>query len=484
MATRIFDKQSFIWWESDDFTKWPKDSYYSWENISIRKDLWWVTLSPSLIDTGWSISWDITFMDNLEARWINNWWVLVCTSTWNVYLDWVLKQTISTWTSAWNKIIWIWIMFVSWVQYIYYVTQTNWWSGQIHRSTTDLATFTISHRSYTTSSYNRTRAFVIEYWAWIYFATWNKVIFVDLNEIVSDKLTLVYNEEIVWFTEFQNNFKVYSNLENTWIQYIWDWVSLLPDYRQKFKNQRILWIENNGAYDYAVLWYNENYAKLWYFAGWQFQLLRKNIEANNNSRILNGYMSIREWMLYISGWKSWESSNYWIYTYWDYLPWTAKSLIQEYSWTIYSFTFHCHKATLSYFATTQNKIYSISHNNPPSLYASSWYIVTEFYKWQWWEEMKYNKILVWFKLNTWWIKVYCRTDIDDSFVLIYYMDNSNTGIKKWINIVKTQFNVLNIKNFTEIQFKIELLAWTSNTLSPKVWRFTAYLDSTNTQWNG
>ena len=474
---KIFDLQSFVWWESDDIYKWPSDSFYAWENISIRKDLSWVSLSPILSDTWWSIDWNILCIVSLTTLWVSAWWIVVCTDTWKVYLDWVLKQTISTWTWAYNRVSKVWVMYSWTIQYIYYITETTWWNGKIHRSTTDLVTFNISYRSFATDTPVSIFTSIIPYSAWLYFATWNKVIEINYLEVVTDLLVLPKAEKITGFSQFQNNFRIYTSIVNCWIQYFWDWQSALPDYRQVWENQPILWIVNDWPYDYAILWFNNLYSDLYLISWTQKQELRVNLEASSTSRILDWYLSIREAIVYISWWLSWESNNYWIYSYGNYYPWTSKSLVQEYSKSTSRFTFHCHDTSNSYFVCTDWKVYVISHNNPPSTYATSWYLTSHFYQWNVFDEMTFVKMKVWFKLNTGEIKIYVRTDFNSNWSLLKTITSAIYNTKKWITIMPNDMKTLWLWNFYELQIKFELYSWTTWTKTPKLTRSTVWLNT-------
>lgn len=150
-------------------------------------------------------------------------------------------------------------------------------------------------------------------------------------------------------TQFQNNYKVYSNAQSTGIQYIWDGDNTTPDYRQEWLNQPVLGATNDGAYDYVILGFNSSYSDLYLISGTQKQELRVNLEGA--SRVFQGDISIREAIIYISGGQSGDSSNYGVYTYGNYYAGTAKSLVQSYS-KPQTFTLHAHKTNSSYFACT------------------------------------------------------------------------------------------------------------------------------------
>jgi hypothetical protein len=488
MATeRIWDIQWFTGGESDDIYQWPKDSFYSAEWVEVRKNLSWATLTSALKDTGWIISWDIIYMENLETLWIwTSAWVIVCTDTGNIYLNGTLKQTLNTWTTAFNKVIGIWVMTVSWVSYVYYVSKTSSWSGQIHRSTTDLATFNVSYKTFTTVSNFSNKAIIIDAWNRLLIGINDKIIQLDNVEVVTEKLDFRNSEEVTWFTEFQNNYKIYTKSWNSWVQYFWNGTSALPDYRQIWLNQPVLWVINDWAVDYAILWYSLSYSDLYLISWSTKQELRVNLEASTTSRVLDWYLSIREWIVYISWWLSGESTNYWVYTYGNYYPWTSKSLVQQYSKSTDKITWHCHSTSSSYFACNDDKVYQIEHNNPPTAsiyYNASWYIVSQMYQWIVWEEKTIKKIKVWFSLDVGSsIKIYLRKAMGWIWQLAKTIDYATYSSKKWLSIPASELVSLWLGNIWELQTKIELLPWTSggnNTYTSTINRMTTYFDVSN-----
>lgn len=391
---RILDIQWFSWWESDDIYRWPKDCFYQAENIDVRKNLSWVKLANWLTDTWWVIDGTITYMCNLEDFWLS--WILICTDTWNVYKNWTLKFTLNTWNNGHNRVYWVGSLYVSWIQYLYFISGTTNFSltealWKIHKVNIDITLNTHSYRDY--NSYYGTKShgsiFVIDNWSNFLFWKWNRIIEFSKNEIVINKISLKEKTEIVWFTQFQNNYKIYSNIwENIWRQDIWNGSDTSVNSTQFWNNQPILWIVNDWAIDYAILWYNEYYSDLYLISWTQKQELRVNLEASNNSRRLNSYLSIREWIVYISWWYSWESNSPWVYTYWNYYPWTLKSLVQEYwTWTS-QFMMHCHSTISTYFACANSKVYINYYNNPPYnwWYSTNWYVVSNLYEWNLWKK--------------------------------------------------------------------------------------------------
>lgn len=339
---RIWDIQGFSGWESDDKTRWPKDSFYSAENVEIRTDLSWARLAAEPIDTGWNITGKITFMQNLEYLWGSG--TMVCTADGFVYVDWIYKHRFTRTEPRYNSIIGIGASTDnSGDRYIYYISQTVLGAWEIHRSNMALNTFDDWYATYTTSLSPSGNCVVLNKAGGIIFSKQNKIINISPSGVVTDALVLPEEETIIGITQFQNNYKIYSSVGTSGVQYYWDWSDTVPTYRQVWLNQSILSVVNDGAYDYAVLWPSEVYARLAIVSGTQKTDLRVNWEANPESRLFTGNLSIRNGVVYISGGRTGESDKYGIYTYGSYYPWANKSLVQEYSSpNTARFIFHTH----------------------------------------------------------------------------------------------------------------------------------------------
>jgi hypothetical protein len=224
-------------------------------------------------------------------------------------------------TQPYNRIRGIGTMVVSGTQYLYYFTDTFFGNGQIHRSPTDLSSFNLAYRTYTTSAgTSASNVTVLKKAGDLLFHKNNKVMRLSSIEVVDDRLELPSTEVIVRMTQFQNNYKVYSNSQSTGVQYVWDGDNTTPDYRQEWVNQPVLGVTNDGAYDYAILGFNSSYSDLYLISGTQKQELRVNLESASWSRVFAGDISIREAIVYISGGQTGESGNYGVYTYGNYYP--------------------------------------------------------------------------------------------------------------------------------------------------------------------
>lgn len=473
----FIDIHNSQWWEADTPYSWPANSFYSARNVDIRKKWGIVTLEAGLVDSWWVISGNICYMINLDEIWVTGGWIIVCTETWNIYLNWVLKTTINTWTTVHNRVAWIWANQASnGTMYIYYITQTSFGSWVIHRSTTNLWTFNISYRTYDVAPWSVWIIKTINRANSLYIPVKNKVLNLNNLEVINEYLILQNTETIKYMSQFQWNMRVYSNLWNTCIQYIWDWYSILPDWRQEWYNQPILWWVSIWWLDYITIWFNENYADLYVVSGIQKQEVRINLDASNISRVFDSYLSIRQWMVYISGWQTWASSEYWIYTLWNYYPWQPISLVQSYTWWNNKFLQHCHLWPTSYFACVDNKVYTVEHNDPPTNYAPSGYIEELVYMGDDWEEVEFEWLKIAFKLNWWTINIYVREDIGKTYQLLKSIDSTYNNEEK-LTIYKSEFINLWIWFLTKYQFKFELVKWATGT--PQIWRRSVSLPNVN-----
>jgi len=487
---RIFDIQWFDWGEADDIYKWPANSFYAWENIEVRKDLSWIQLSSVITDTWYTFDAWISYMIHSGELWGLNIWLITCLTNGKIYLGWTLKYTLNTWTSAWDRITWIGINFISWVQYYYMITESSSGTVKIHKFNSSLVYQSTLASTITVQTWTLKRAFTISSTWNLYIALMNKVYVIDSWEVLEEQLELPSEEYISWFTEFQDTFKIYTNKQNIGVQYVWDWVNTTIRYRQEWVNLNIMSVTNDWAYDYALLWFNSESASLYKIAWTQKQEFRVNLDDNANARILwAGYygtwaqfITNRQWIIYISG-KTKESANYWVFTYGNYYPWASLSLTQSYTWTTKEFLYTAHSTLLSYIADDDNsapKVYKVSHENPPAFWYADWYVTTEMYQWISWEDKELVKIKIWFRLETGSsFNVYWRTSIWDSWTLIKEVDNATYGDEKRILIAWDEILSSAFGTFNEIQFKISLIAGTSDDYTPIITRFTAYMNVLN-----
>ena len=456
MTKIVWRLTDFTWWESDTPRKWPANSFQYAEWLDIRKHPWEIRLSWALTDTWWTFADDICFMEDIEKYWGS--WVVVATEDWKIYLDWVEQYTINTWTTVWNQIIGMAYMNISWTDYLYFITRASSWTAQIHRVTIDFnpANWSISHLTINTTSWNFDKAPTISEATRIIFALWGKVFDIDIAETLTTKLEFSENDYIVAMTEFQNQYRIYSNIEDLdTYQYFWDWTSEDFDYKVKWKHLPIRAIENDWGYDYWITWFNQYYSDLYQIAGSQRQELRVNLEASTNARELNEHISSREWIFYISWARNW---TYWVYTYGNYFPWYSQSLVLEHPHpTDDRILWHTHIASESYFAAADNKVYVLNHNNPSSNLNTTWYIESLVWNgWAWNQFIKksIDYAYVWFDDATWTesINIYARAN-GWAYKLLKTISNNS---EQWVRIDKTEFQSIWLWDFFDLEYKIVL----------------------------
>jgi len=483
MTKRVFDIQSFIGWEADDIAKWPANSFYASEWVEVRKDLSYAKLESKLVDTWWTFSGNISCIANLAELWISWGWIVVCTSSGNVYLNGVLKNTFASNT----RVDGIGVMTNNtWSQFVYYYSAPVAWVWVIHRSNSSLSTFNLAYKSYTatwTVFNDKDEIQVISNNGNLYAAINNCIVELDKSEVVSNALVLPTEESIYWFTQFQNNFKIYTNIGNSWVQYFWNWTDVLPFYRQIWNNSRILGVVNDGWNDYAVLWYDRYYSDLYLIQGTQKSEVRVDKENASWARFLRWNMTIRQGIVYISGGRSgsWEG----VYTYGNYYPGTNKSLVRLVSLTD-TILLHAHDSQYTYFTTaSDNKVYKIENDTTPSnlWYVDSGNIQTLMQRGQMIEEMVIDKIKIALKLqpNT-RILVYIRSDESSSYILIKDLDFATYQNKKTYTMRHSEISQTALGNITEFQLKIELVSGSDgsiNAYTPSVWRVVVYADTVN-----
>lgn len=462
--------------EQDNDYIWPAWCFVSGIWVDIRKNPPFLKASARM-EEEFTYDDDICLQKNLEEIWLS--WNLVCLDNGKVYIDDTLKFTISTGTSAWNRVLWLgYISDVSWTPYIYLISDTSSWTGKIHKCPTNLSTHTASYITYETSwsvildkipVINETTRFVF----WVN----NKVFEMDNQEVITQYLEFPDNEEVSAITEFQNFYKVYSNIVSSspvsWIRRGWDWTSYEVDYKIHWKNTPILDAVNNEAFDYVVAWYNKNYSDLYIVAGSQSQPKRVNPEWKLNWRKFWPYISIRLGIIYIS----WERNGIkWIYTFWSYQPWFPESLVLEFVPTMTNtndFLHHTHTETKSYFSCADNKIYSVSYNTPPDNYVNNCIVETKYWTWNklfTQKSLDYMYVGYYLPNANYSINVYARKGTWSYKLLTTITDHT----KEWVMISAIEFKSIDLWDFYKLQLKFELIWPEDQTDSAWVWPVTLF----------
>lgn len=474
---------SKIVWDINSYN-WEQDSQYLWQQGAFNSSLWvdvrkeppFVKLSSKMTEE-WAFDSNILFMINLEDFWLT--WILTCLENGKINLNWTLKHTLSDWTSAYNKVIWVSYNVVSWTPYLYYFTKTSSWSYKVYKSDTSVTSWsfttvwTYTTRTGNTQIYYPTINANERILAWI----WNRIIEIDNTDIKTDLITFWDNEHIVKITEFQNSYRVYtsiitsSSILSTWKQYLWDWLDNAYEYVINWNNQPIQAVTQNWAYDYAITGHSEFYSDLYKISWSQKSLSLVNLEENLiawKKRLFNPYISVRTDIIYIS-WENKEWINC-IYSLWNYYPWFANATVAEYAKTTSDdgeyFTFHCHSNQKSYFANVNDKVYSISYINPPT-YFNNGYIISKKWTWNWLHTLKsIDYMYQWYKLESGTsIKIYA-SNWNWTFKLLKEITDTT---KKWVRIESNEFKSLDLWDFYELELKYELIT-TDTSKTPALWR--------------
>ena len=466
MSKIVWNLNNFTGWEADNARQWPQGSFRYWEWVDVRRQPWEVSLSKALVDTTWTFTDTILYIDNIDKY---GWsWIVVACNDWKVYLNWTLKQTISTWTNAHNRIIGMAYMNVSWADYLYYITQTSSWGWEIHRSTMDLATWSIWHISFTANSWawNTTgKAPTVSEATRFIFGIWWRVFNVDNAEVLTTKLTLSAIEDVLWITVFQNQYRVYTNQENELTnQYFWDWTSTDYNYKTEWVGIPLQAVVNDWWYDYTIAW--DTLSSDFYQIAWT---QRQEIRVNNIdwARAFDKHISTRQWLMYLS----WSLTRvpwipiYWVYVYGSFYPWYPKAMILEHPISSNNILWHTHIAQSSYFACQDDKVYKVGYAT--NTYNTTWYIQT--LKYDWWTWNAYIKKQIDYayigfdNLNaSRTIKIYAIKNgwTPASEVLLKTLDGTHFGLN-WVRIDRTEFQALWLWDFFDLEYRI-VLTWTTS----------------------
>lgn len=478
---------SKIVWNINQFTT-EQDTPYLWVAwwfdtslwCDIRKEPPFVKLSTEM-KLERTFDDDITFMQNLEDFWLTG--ILVCLENWKVYLDWVLKHTFNTWTSAFNKIIWVWYMWDvnstdTW--YLYYFSNLSFNEWKIHRSTENLWTFVDSHRTFYTSGYNITQDIIptISEPDRIIFGARDTVFEIDNLEVLTTLITFNKWEEVVWMSEFQNNYKIYNSVIwwswfISWYQYTWDWFSNDWEYRIVYNKLPFQWIVNDRWYDYVITGHSNFYTDLYKIWWSVWEPIRVNLEGATWKRNFSKYISMRWEIIYISG-KN-KLDQYCIYTLGSYYPWFQDWLVWEYyiNGSNNAFTNHCHWQTKSYFATANDKVYSVDFSNDLSVsnYVTQFTVITKKWVWNWIHTKKsIDYMYIGYKLEVWTSILVYASNWNWTYKLLKTIAiTTETPItQKWIVIPANEFQSLDLWDFYELDFKF-IWVTTDAKKTPALW---------------
>lgn len=471
-------------WEQDTPYLWPQWCFNSSLWVDIRKEPPFIKLSPAL-QLEHTFDSKVCFQKNLEDFWLS--WMLYCLENGKIYLNWTLKQTINSWTNAWNKIIGVWYMQNSWwTSYLYYFSNLEYNEGKMYRSPDDLSwIWNTAFRNFEVWWVGLVNDLIPVISESDRLIIWVRDRIFEFDELepatLTTKLTLQKGEEVIYISEYQNYYRIYVSIwtETTWSFsngriYEWDWQSKEEwDYIENWKNLPFQWVVNEGAYDKVITGQNNSYTDL-YRNPWK-QIIRVNLEwlsstSDKWKRNFSKYITTRNEINYIS----WQNKEwiYCIFTLWQYFPWFSESLVWEYyiDNTSDYFLFHTHTHEKSYFSRTDNKIYSALNTNLNIVYNATWYIYTK--KWIWngiHTKKSVDYMYVWYKLSTGTsISIYADSGSWEKLLKTIAITTETPITQKGIRIEANEFQSVDLWDFYELQLKI-VLNTTNTANTPAIW---------------
>jgi len=210
---------------------------------------------------------------------------IIWLDSWAIYHNTTLRNTLAS-SKQWYN-IWFMQPIGSAVYKLYYFHFTIPWIPikNIHRTKIDGTSLETDYRSYTSSVGN---SFVYPPWQpspmilisegnRIVFSYYNEIWQISNSEVVTKLISFPTEQNVVWITEFQWSYKVYTTTAfSTSKIYTWSWIDTLPDISVDLRGLAITWwVGNLGAYDYImadwslylIAWVQ--YQKLYHNIGWR-----------------------------------------------------------------------------------------------------------------------------------------------------------------------------------------------------------------------
>lgn len=278
---------SFSSWLSDQLYQAPPGRYYRG---------WWIDTTWFWVRPTSTAELKHTFASNINAifsqdRVNQNWKRIYWLNDWTIYENATLRATIA-WTAkqgyniGYMKPIWSTVYKL----YYFHYTPPTINPKRIHRSNEDWTWFEENYKDYTANTWNPFTSppwqpnwmIVISEWERILFSYYNTIWQISNSEVVTKLIEFPSEQNVVWITEFQWEYKVYTT---AWFStskiYRWDWLSNLPDLSIDLKGLAITgWVWSLWAYDYFIA------DGSFYQVAWvQYQELYRGI----NGRIVSSY---------------------------------------------------------------------------------------------------------------------------------------------------------------------------------------------------
>jgi hypothetical protein len=441
---------NFSWWLADQKYQAPQWRYFKWYWFNTT---WYdvrPTSSPGLVHT-YTETINAIF-NTQKVNWSNN--NIIWLNNGQIYENTTLRATIAgTSKQGYNigymKPFWE----TNYKLYYFHYTIPVIWVKNIHRSNLNWWGFQENYRSFTSTDWNPfivppinpNRMLIKNEWDRILFTYFNELWQIDATEVVSKILSFPSEQNIVWLTEFQWEYKIYTT---AWFAssriYLWGWTDVdeAPKLNVDLKWLAITWwVQWLWAYDYMVADWNfyqvawVQYQELYHRLGWNIVLAYDDRIVyeleQNGKRVLAEYFN-----------KPWYAK--WIH------PINIININSQGTW-------------ISAIEYNENWLVFASFSK---LYSDVWVRETwnidcflESMVFQW-TNIQYEKtiteIILKFSLfTTNLLKLYVQVNENNTWIKVWeWTNNSISTQNHWLKIPKHQF--LNpVWNFNTIRFKLE-----------------------------
>ena len=438
----------------NNFTWWMNDQLYQWQSWRYDFSFWVDTqrydvrpISPSnLIYTYPSII--NCIFNKSKVSWN---WNIIWTNDWKIYNNTTPVHTLTQGIQG-SKIGYMTpIWWTDFKLYYFHETIPSINPKYIHRSNTDWSWFEEAYKTYTSDTGYQS----LQPPNWmqvkseptrILFSNYNALWQIDSWENITRKVLFPNNENIVWITEFQGSYKIYTSIwELTSKVYQWDWISLLTEMLIDFNWIRINSVVNDGAYDYImtdswlylVAWVQ--YQHLYNWVNWKLHWkIDNDIIMDFNTSISN----INNQLCKYSG-KPWY--NKWIH------PYCLTDITQPTLWIWANIDYD---EWNTYFSVNRS-LFKI--NWPRQAWTHTCYIQSLFFMWN---NIRFEKIVDYIDLKFSWftwtelLKLYVQTTDNWSWIKIWEWNNNTISTNNsWLKIPSQ--NLTAIWKFNKIRFKVE-----------------------------
>lgn len=382
---KVWNWNNFRGGLSDNAYIWPAGSFQNGSiNIDTESEPGWFKLAPAatnyITTTGiptfiynWNSVWDAhiyTFCDDKAAYS-------------NTTLKWAYNSTQSTTIGI---VYHARMGYVSWTAKLFLFS-----AAAIHKADIDLAWVSYSLQATESSTYKTS----VIYDDIIYFTSGRTFYsYVPNTDVLTTIFTWDLDETFRGLTLFQDQFKLYSNVNDTnWRQYIINVWDTAATYITNWIGLPIQWASNVWWIDYVVTWVNTSRSDLYAVSGTQ----RKLVVWNNDWIRSRTFWS---WALtYVSPimsnnddifvtWYTYNNSNAGLFKYGKYYPWMNNVLTTPVWLTDNNITAIASNGIYIYMGTKTGSTYNVkvmAMSSPPSdfsyYYAASWDLISLVFDW-------------------------------------------------------------------------------------------------------